>query len=495
MVVLGDEGSTRKPNVVYIMADDLGYGDVGCYGQTRIQTPNIDRLATEGMRFTQCYAGSTVCAPSRCTLMTGLHTGHARVRGNARVPLEPDDVTVAEVLQDAGYATGLVGKWGLGEPESTGVPNRQGFDRFFGYLNQGHAHNYYPDYLWSDQRKVTLKGNELGPMENVSSKTETYSPDLMIREAEAFLDSHKDGPFFLYFASTLPHANNERGRAEGNGMEIPSDQPYSDKPWPQPQKNHAAMITRLDGDVGRLLKKLEDLGIADETLVFFTSDNGPHKEGGADPKFFGSSGPLQGYKRDLYEGGIRVPMIVRWPGHVPSGTVSDQVWAFWDIPPTLAELAGTTMPGVIDGTSVLPVLLGKSKSVEHPPLYWEFHERGFKQAVRSGKWKGVRLAPENPWNFTTSRRTSARRRTSRTSIPRSSNASRRSSTRPAPSPPTSRSQRLRLALDADLSTKPGMPGFRFREVFRSIERDQGEPRHQNPGCRVSPHIGRDRQSA
>ena len=396
MVVLGDEGSTRKPNVVYIMADDLGYGDVGCYGQTRIQTPNIDRLATEGMRFTQCYAGSTVCAPSRCTLMTGLHTGHARVRGNARVPLEPDDVTIAEVLQDAGYATGLFGKWGLGDPETTGVPNRQGFDRFFGYLNQGLAHNYYPDYLWSDQRKVALKGNELGPMENVSSKTETYSPDLMIREAEDFLDSHKDGPFFLYFASTLPHANNERGRAEGNGMEIPSDQPYSDKPWPQPQKNHAAMITRLDGDVGRLLKKLEDLGIADETLVFFTSDNGPHKEGGADPKFFGSSGPLQGYKRDLYEGGIRVPMIARWPGHVPSGTVSDQVWAFWDVPPTLAELAGTTMPGVIDGTSVLPVLLGKSKSVEHPPLYWEFHERGFKQAVRSGKWKGVRLAPGKP---------------------------------------------------------------------------------------------------
>lgn len=372
-----------RPNIVFILADDLGYGDLGCYGQKKFRTPNIDRLAAEGLRFTQCYAGSTVCAPSRCCLMTGLHTGHCRVRGNARVPLEPSDVTVAKVLKRSGYATGLCGKWGLGEAGSTGHPNKQGFDYFFGYLNQTRAHNYYPDFLWKNAGKVPLPNVvERG----VASKKEVYSPDLILKEALAFIDAQKDWPFFLYFASTLPHANNE---ARQEGMEIPSDAPYSDKNWPQPQKNHAAMITRLDTDVGQILQKLKDLKLDDNTVVFFSSDNGPHKEGGAEPTFFDSSGPLRGYKRSMTEGGIRVPMIVRWPGRIKPGT-SDFVWAFWDFPPTAADLAGVKPPANIDGQSVVPVLLGSGSVRPHAFLYWEFHENGSKQAVRMGDWKGIR---------------------------------------------------------------------------------------------------------
>lgn len=386
----------RGPNIVLIVADDLGYGDLGCYGQAKIQTPHIDRLAAEGVRFTDFYAGSTVCAPSRCALMTGLHTGHARVRGNALVPLIPEDVTIAEVLQAAGYATALIGKWGLGEPGTTGIPNEQGFDQFFGYLNQQHAHNSYPDHLWSNRERRALSRNEIGDVDGVSVRTEAFAPDLMIEEAERFLDDHRDRPFFLVFATTLPHANNERGRAEGNGMEIPSDAPYSDKPWPQPQKNHAAMITRLDGDVERLVAKLQDLGLDEHTLVIFTSDNGPHKEGGADPAFFQSSGPLQGSKRSLHDGGIRVPMIARWPGRVPAGEVQAQVGAFWDIPDTLADLAGTSMPVPTDGISLRTALLESETRVNRPPLYWEFHEGGFQQAARAGRWKVVRHGPDEP---------------------------------------------------------------------------------------------------
>ena len=255
----------RPPNIIFILADDLGYGDVGCYGQKQIHTPNIDRMAKEGLRFTQAYAGSTVCAPSRCCLMTGLHTGHARVRGNALVPLLPEDRTVAELLKAAGYVTGLCGKWGLGEPETTGVPNKKGFDYFFGYLNQHHAHNYYPDYLWKNQEKITLP-NEV--KNNVSSNKKVYSPDLITKEALGFIESNKDKPFFLYFTPTLPHANNE---AKQEGMEMPSDAPYSKESWPQPQKNHAAMITRLDADVGTLLDKLKELKLDDNTIVFFTA--------------------------------------------------------------------------------------------------------------------------------------------------------------------------------------------------------------------------------
>lgn len=389
----------KPPNIIFILADDLGYGDLGCYGQKQILTPHLDRFASEGMKFTQAYAGSTVCAPSRCCLMTGLHTGHARVRGNARVPLLPEDVTVAEVLKTAGYVTGLVGKWGLGEPNTTGIPNRQGFDEWFGYLNQRNAHNYYPPYLWRNEERIRLEGN--GPeydlydpeaaKQQFSSKgsRSQYSHDLFTTEALDFVKRHHAKPFFLYLAYTIPHANNEGGRASGDGMEVPDYGPYVDKPWPKQQKGHAAMITRMDRDIGKLMALLEKLGIDDNTVVVFTSDNGPHREGGAKPDFFDCNGPLKGIKRDLYEGGIRVPTMARWPSRIKPGSVSDHAWAFWDFLPTAAELAGAKSPTGIDGISIAPTLLGKTqKKPEY--LYWEFHERGFTQAVRMGNYKAVR---------------------------------------------------------------------------------------------------------
>ncbi|MCI0463406.1 MAG: arylsulfatase [Gemmataceae bacterium] len=383
-------GEARKrPNIIFILADDLGYGDLGCYGQKKIKTPHLDRLAARGMRFTQAYAGSTVCAPSRCALMTGQHTGHCLVRGNGLVPLRPEDVTVARLLQQGGYTTGLIGKWGLGEPGTSGVPGKQGFDYFFGFLNQHHAHNYYPDYLWRNDEKVPLKDN-VQVKDNIAGKKTTYAHDLFTQEALAFVEKNKARPFFLYLAYTIPHANNERGRAEGNGMEVPSDEPYSKEPWPQVNKNHAAMITRMDRDIGKLLDRLRELGLEEDTIIFFSSDNGPHREGGADPTFFLSSGPLRGFKRSLHEGGVRVPMIVCWPGKVRPGSVNDHVWAFWDFLPTAAELAGVATPKGGDGISIVPTLLGKGKQRQHEYLYWEFHEGGFQQAVRSGDWKGVR---------------------------------------------------------------------------------------------------------
>lgn len=382
----------RRPNIIFFMADDLGYGDLGCYGQQRIATPNLDRMAAEGMRFTQCYAGSTVCAPSRCVLMTGLHTGRCRIRGNRDVPLRPEDATVAEALKAVGYRTGIIGKWGLGEAGTEGVPTRKGFDEWFGYLNQRHAHNYYPEYLWRGESKVLLPGNaEKG---GVSHEKGTYAPDLFIEEALAFLDRRRAGPFFLYLAWTQPHANNEAGQALGDGMEVPDYGPYADKPWPQPERGRAAMIHRVDQDVGRILDRLHSLGIDDETVVFFTSDNGPHSEGGSNASYFQSSGPLRGKKRDLYEGGIRVPMIVRWPGRIEAGAVSDYPWGFWDVFPTCAEIAGADAPAGLDGRSILPALLGKELPSERW-MYWEFHEGGFHQAVRYGPWKGVRrLRPD-----------------------------------------------------------------------------------------------------
>lgn len=382
-----------KPNIVFILADDLGYGDVGCYGQKQVRTPHIDALAAAGMRFTQCYAGSTVCAPSRCVLMTGRHTGHCTVRGNALVPLKPEDVTVAEVLKSAGYATALIGKWGLGEPDTTGLPNRQGFDEFFGFLNQHHAHNYYPDYLWRNEQKTPL--DNVVPKDNIASVRKQYAPDLFTEQALAFLDRNAERQFFLYLAYTLPHANNERGRAEGNGMEVPDDAPYSSESWPQAQKNHAAMITRLDSDIGRVLARLKALGIEDDTLILFSSDNGPHKEGGGDPLFFHSAGPFRGHKRDLTDGGIRVPFIARWPGKIAAGTTSDQVAWFADFLPTAAEIVGAKPPGGLDGMSLVPALRGKTPPISRT-LYWEFHEGGFKQAVRLGDWKGIRLKRETP---------------------------------------------------------------------------------------------------
>jgi arylsulfatase A-like enzyme len=390
----GPASGVDKPNIIFILADDLGYGDLGCFGQKVIQTPNIDQMAAEGMRFTDCYAGSTVCAPSRCCLMTGLHTGHAFIRGNARIPLPPEEVTVADVLKKAGYSTGLVGKWGLGEPNSTGHPNRQGFDYFYGYLNQGHAHNYYPEHLFRNEDKVPLRNvvdrsRKPDHPGGVATKRVDYSHDLMTEEALGFVEKNADNPFFLYLAYTIPHANNEAGK---DGMEVPDFGPYADRDWPDPQKGHAAMITRMDADVGRLFALLKSLKIDDNTIVFFTSDNGPHKEGGADPEFFHSSGPLQGYKRSLHDGGIRVPGIVRWPGRVKAGSVSDLPWAFWDFLPTAAELAGVVSPRPNDGLSILPTLLGRGDQPQHEFMYWEFHEgRSSKQAVRMGNWKAVRV--------------------------------------------------------------------------------------------------------
>jgi arylsulfatase A-like enzyme len=372
----------RKPNIILIVADDLGYGDLGSYGQTQIKTPNLDRLAREGMRFTQFYAGAPVCAPSRASLMTGFHQGHALIRGNTdinnrRVSLRAEDVTIAEVLKPAGYRTGVIGKWGLGEPETAGIPNSQGFDYWFGYLNQNLAHNYYPESLWRNT-------------ENVKIPKGTYSHDLFTQEALDFIRREQQ-PFFLYLAYTIPHANNELGRKTGNGMEVPTDQPYSNESWPQQQKNYAAMVTRMDDDIGKLLALLKSLKLDDDTVVFFTSDNGPQgkDEGGFDPRFFSSSGPLRGIKRDLYEGGIRESMIARWPGRIRAGVTSNQIWSLWYFLPTAAAMAGVKAPHGIDGISMLPALTGR-RQPNHEYLYWEFHEGGYVQAVRLGRWKALR---------------------------------------------------------------------------------------------------------
>jgi uncharacterized sulfatase len=389
----------RRPNIIFILADDLGYGDVGCYGQQRIKTPNLDRMAAEGLRFTQAYAGGTVCAPSRCVLMTGLHVGHARVRGNGDatrpgLALRADDVTVARVLQDAGYATSLVGKWGLGEADKNkqGLPRRQGFDYFFGYLKHGHAHNYYPDFLWRNESVVQLPNvisQHPAHKRNVAEKKVAYSHDLFAEEALEFVRRHRDELFFLYVAFTIPHANNEAGE---RGMEVPDYGAYAELDWPEPQMAHAAMITRMDADIGRLLKLIAELGIDDDTLVIFSSDNGPHREAGFDADFNDSNGPLRGYKGGVTEGGIRVPMIARWPGRVPAGDTTESPVSFADIMPTLAALCGGNAPDRIDGLDFSPTLLGS----EQPELadrffYWEWNKKGLRsQSSRWRQWKAVR---------------------------------------------------------------------------------------------------------
>ncbi|MDZ7639728.1 MAG: arylsulfatase [Bryobacterales bacterium] len=378
----------QRPNIVLILADDLGYGDLGCYGQKQFATPNIDRLASEGIRFTQAYAGSTVCSPSRCALMTGKHTGHCSYRGNmAGEPGIPDsDLTMAEVLKSADYATGIFGKWGLGNVGTPGYPTRQGFDRWYGFLSQGHAHMYYPQHLMSDNEADGIRENTVYG----EKKPSGYAPDLIQKQALAWLDAQSaTKPFFLYLPYTLPHANNEKGRDTGDGMEAPSSHPYSDKPWPAPMRGFAGMMHHLDVLVGQVLERLQKQGIEKNTLVIFSSDNGPHREGGYQPEFFNSSGPLRGIKRDLTEGGIRVPFIARMPGNIPAGQTSDQVLAFWDLLPTFAALANTKAPAGIDGESMLRPILGKGE-VPRKPLYWEFHEGGFKQAIRDGNWKAIR---------------------------------------------------------------------------------------------------------
>lgn len=380
-----------RPNIILILADDLGYGDLGCYGQTRIHTPNLDRMSAEGIRFTSAYAGSTVCAPSRCSLMTGLHTGHARTRGNRSpdLPLRPEDITFTEILKRAGYRTALFGKWSLGELGSTGYPTRKGFDEWFGFFSQLHAHNYYPEHLLDGETAWLCRGN-------MGLQRKDYAPDLFTARALQFLEKQdRSNPFFLHLCYTVPHANNEMGRDSGDGMEVPSYGPYANLPWPRPEKGFAAMISRMDAGIGRIFEALKRRGLDDNTLVLFTSDNGPHKEGGHDPNFFESSGPLHGIKRDLTEGGIRVPTLARWPARIRAGQTSSFPWAFWDILPTFAELAGAQAPAGLDGISILPTLLGQAQK-PHDYFYWEFHEGGFSQAVRMGPWKGIRKGLDGP---------------------------------------------------------------------------------------------------
>ncbi len=403
--------ASRPPNIVFILADDLGYGDLGSYGQAVIATPHLDRLAAEGVRFTQFYAGSTVCAPSRSVLMTGRHMGHTTVRGNAgnrglvAQTLAPTDVTFATVLDRAGYATGLIGKWGLGERDSTGAPWRQGFDYFYGFLNQTHAHNHFPDHLWRYDARTPLADNrvalqnDLVPVGNVpgvgyATRRVEYASDLFVAEAETFISRHRGGPFLLFLSLTLPHANNERSRMLGDGQEVPDYGAYADMPWKDATKGQAAMITRMDAGVGRILDHLRTLGLDEHTLVMFSSDNGPHQEGGPDysPATFKASGPLRGLKRDLTEGGIRVPFIARWPGVIAPGQVSPHVGYFGDLLVTFAELAGAPVPVPHDGLSLVPILRGQpERQARHAYLYWEFYERTFRQAVvLEGRWKGIR---------------------------------------------------------------------------------------------------------
>lgn len=385
--------AATRPNIVFIMADDLGTGDLGCYGQKLIQTPRIDRMATEGTRFTHCYAGAPVCAPSRSVLMTGQHTGHTRVRDNSgrvggvkdemsdaseghRIPLLEEDITVAEVLKKAGYATGITGKWGLGESGTTGVPNRQGFDEWYGYLNQNHAVFYFTDYLWRNERKEPIESNK-------DNGRQKYTHDLFTEFALGFVRRHQREPFFLYVAFTIPHFN----------LEAPNLDPYADKDWPGKSKTFAAMVTRLDHSVGLILDLLKQLRLDENTIVFFTSDNG--SPGGGGP-MFNSGGTLKGGKGGLSEGGIRVPMVVRWPGTVAAGKVSAAPWYFADVLPTLAELAGVKPPANIDGLSILPILLGQPQNLSGRFLYWERPPTKFQQAVRFGNWKALRTGPGQP---------------------------------------------------------------------------------------------------
>jgi arylsulfatase A-like enzyme len=389
-LVFTAQARAEQPNIIYILLDDAGYGDLGCYGQKKFTTPNIDRLASEGMKFTDHYSGSTVCAPTRCSLMTGLHTGHCFVRGNREVkpegqsPMPADVVTIPRLLHQAGYQTGMFGKWGLGAPGSTSDP-MQHFDSFFGYNCQREAHNYYPDHLWKNDQRVELDGK-------------TYAHDLIIENALNFVRSNSTGPFFCYMSVTIPHA----------AMQVPEDSmaPFRKK-FPQfedvigkyagpdvrnPVAGFAGMMTRLDQQVGQLLTLLQELDIDDKTLVMLSSDNGPHKEGGHQPDFFDSNGPLRGYKRDLYEGGIRTPLLARWPGKLEAGAVSHLISAHWDMLPTFCELAGAQTPNGLDGISIVPTLLGHTdEQAQHEALYWEFSERGRSQAARVGNWKGVRL--------------------------------------------------------------------------------------------------------
>ena len=382
----------ERPNIIYIMADDLGYGDLGCYGQNRIKTPHIDRLAAEGLKFTDHYAGHTVCRPSRVVLLTGRHSGHTPISSNAQYGFKKGERSVTTLLKKAGYATGGIGKWALGGADSAGSPIKQGFDLWFGYLDQGNAHNYYPEYLWQNEKKIPLPGNVV-KQKRVAEKRTTYAHDLMTDAALEFIRDNASRPFCLQAHYTIPHANNEGGRATGNGLEIPDYGQYADKDWPDTEKGFAAMVSRLDSDIGRMIALLKELKIERRTVVLFTSDNGPHQEGGHKMEYFDSNGNLRGFKRDLYDGGIRVPMIAWWPETVRAGAVTDHPSAFWDFLPTACELAGVKHPQDIDGISYLPTLLGKKQS-KHDHLYWQSGTA--KVAVRKDNWKAVRVGKTGP---------------------------------------------------------------------------------------------------
>ncbi|MCW5964937.1 MAG: arylsulfatase [Bryobacterales bacterium] len=380
---------SRTPNIIFVMLDDLGYGDFGCYGQKLIRTPRTDAFAKQGVRFTDVYAGSTVCAPSRCVLMTGKHTGHSSIRSNAgTMPLLASDRTVASSLKEAGYATGAFGKWGLGDIRTEGVPWKHGFDEFYGYLHQVHAHSYYPDFVWDNDRQVKLEGNAEG-------KGTQHTADLVAEKTFDFVRRNRNQPFFCYACWTMPH-----GR-----YEIPSQAPYENEDWTGVEKTYAAMVTKADEHFGKLLDLLDELQLAENTVVFLTSDNGGVDPANTGLARFQSNGPLRGSKGNLYEGGIRVPMIARWPGVASAGTERSEPWSFQDLHPTACELAGLPTPSDLDGKSVAPLLRGEAVHPERP-LYWEFYNFDMKaqeyrldrmqRAVRKGKWKLVRPSPEAP---------------------------------------------------------------------------------------------------
>lgn len=397
------EKEIKLPNIVYILADDLGYGDLSFTGQKKFSTPNIDKLAREGMFFLQHYSGATVCAPSRSALLTGQHTGHTPIRGNKEVlpegqwPMPKGTFTLAQMLQEKGYATGAFGKWGLGYPGSEGEPLNQGFDTFYGYNCQRLGHHYYPYHLWDNTTKVMLNGNK-------GYKKEEYAPNLIHEKAISFMEKHKNQPFFMYYPSVIPHAELAAPKKyidmflgklepEKSFEGRDSGEEYRNGDYESQENTHAAfaaMVTLLDNQVGDIVSKLKELGLEENTLIIFTSDNGPHIEGGADPDYFNSNGIYRGYKRDLYEGGIHVPMIAKWKGVIKENTTTNHVSAFWDVLPTLGEIVEAKIERDLDGISFLPTLKSEEVQEQHNHLYWEFHEKGGRQAIRKGKWKLVR---------------------------------------------------------------------------------------------------------
>ncbi len=406
--------STKTPNVIFILADDLGYGDIGCFGQKIIATPHIDRLATEGVRLTQHYAGSTVCAPSRCALMTGKHVGHTSIRGNQPVGqlIKPEETTLAEVFKQAGYATGIIGKWGMGNKPPNDDPLKNGFDYHFGFVDMWHAHTFFPEFLYKNGERYPLEGNksEMTPEaqkvlgENrkipediclgIGTQKAKYVPYEFDREVGEFLDKNKEKPFFLMLTVNTPHANSEFKK---DGMEVTDYGEFAEKDWKSSEKGFAKMMRDLDNTVGKISAKIKEMGLDDNTIIIFTSDNGPHNEGGHSADYFDSNGLLRGTKRDMYEGGIRVPTIVRWKNTIKSNTESRHISAFWDWLPTFCDITGGTKPTNIDGISLLPTLKNNPKAQKkHKYLYWEFYELGGRQAVLWNDWKLIKLNVEDP---------------------------------------------------------------------------------------------------